>query len=68
MKTFLRIDQLATERGYNNVHALAKASGLAYNTTHALWHNKSMRADFVTLERVARTLDVRIGDLFKSEK
>lgn len=61
--TILRIKELAEARGLN-ITTLARQAGLAYTTTHALWHGSCTQFSMKTLDRVALALGVCVGDLF----
>jgi DNA-binding Xre family transcriptional regulator len=63
---YLRVRELAEERGFN-ITTLSRKAELAYTTTHNLWHGNAAQLNIRTLERVARALDVRVGDLFGEE-
>lgn len=61
--TRLQIQNLAEKQGLN-ISTLMHSTGLAYSTVHRLWHNKAERFNMDTLERMARALHVRVGELF----
>ena len=58
-----RIEPVARARGITSVKELAERAGLAYNTTHALWNNRTERVDFGTLDKLCAALDAEPGDL-----
>ena len=47
-----------------NITTLSRRAELAYSTAHTLWHGDIAQLNIKTLERVARALGVRVGDLF----
>ncbi len=61
--TYLRVRELAEAQGLN-ITTLSRRAELAYSTTHSLWHGDIAQLNIKTLERVARALGVRVGDLF----
>jgi DNA-binding Xre family transcriptional regulator len=64
--TYLRIKELAMERGLN-ITTLGRRAELAYTTTHALWHGTATQFSLKTLERVACALGVSVGDRFAGQ-
>lgn len=46
-----------------SLNQLAGAAGLAYNTVHAIYHNKTRRVDLDTLDALASVLGCLPGDL-----
>ena len=63
---YLRIQELAKNAGLN-ITTLARRAELAYSTAWGLWHGRVRQVDLRTLERVARALGVKVGDLFGEE-
>jgi DNA-binding Xre family transcriptional regulator len=61
--TYLRVRELAEERGLN-ITTLARKAELSYTTAHALWHDRTDQLNRRTLDRVARALGVQVRDLF----
>ena len=61
--TYLRVRELAEERGLN-ITTLSRKAELAYSTAHSLWHGDVAQLNIKTLDRVARALGVRVSDLF----
>jgi DNA-binding Xre family transcriptional regulator len=62
-KARLRVRELAEAKGWN-ITDLSFESRLAYSQAHRIWHDNVSQLDFNTLEKLARALNVRIGDLF----
>jgi len=57
-----RLQEIAKPERWN-AKKIAEATGLAYDTVHGIWSNKSKRADLHTLEVLARLLKVQPGEL-----
>jgi DNA-binding Xre family transcriptional regulator len=64
--TYLRVRELAEERGLT-ITDLHLKTGISYSTMHAIWHNRVEMYQRSTLDRIAITLGVRVGDLFGGE-
>ena len=62
--TYLRIKELATERGLNIQQLSNKSNGVAYSTVLDLWHDRSKQWNRATLDRLATALGVNVCDLF----
>ena len=59
-----RLSRLLGERRMN-LSVLQRRTGLSYVTLHALYHGKSTRVDFETLNRICRALEVQPGDILE---
>jgi putative transcriptional regulator len=59
-----RLSRLLGERRMK-LSELARASGVSYQTLWKLYHDKTARADFATLDAICRTLDVGVGDILE---
>jgi putative transcriptional regulator len=46
-------------------YRLQKATGIAYPTLHALYHNRTYRYSAPVLDKLCRTLECQPGDLVK---
>ena len=44
---------------------LQRKTGLSYKTLHDLYHERTSRIDFNTIDLICRALDVEPGDLLK---
>ena len=44
---------------------LARRSGVSYQTLWRLYHDKTERVDFATLDAICRTLGVGVGDILE---
>ena len=58
----LRVKELAEERGYN-MSSLSRASDVSFTTIKRYFRNPYSYATTDTLEKIALTLGVEIGDL-----
>jgi DNA-binding Xre family transcriptional regulator len=58
----LRVKELAEERGFN-MSSLSRASDVSFTTIKRYFRNPYSYANTDTLEKIALTLDVEIGDL-----
>ena len=47
------------------VAVLERESGISYRTLHAMYHGKSTRVDYATLNALCRALDCQPGDLLE---
>jgi putative transcriptional regulator len=59
-----RLSRLLGERRMK-VSELAKLSGVSYQTLWKLYHDKTERADYATLDAICRALDVGVGDILE---
>lgn len=59
-----RLNLLLAERRMK-VSELAKLSGVSYQTLWRLYHDKTERADFATLNAICAALGVEVGDVLK---
>lgn len=62
----VRLRELRAKRGLSQ-QALGERAGVRQATISDLESGKSQRADFAVLDRLARALDVDIGDLLERE-
>lgn len=60
----LRVKELAEERGYN-MSSLSRASDVSFTTIKRYFRNPYSYATTDTLEKIALTLGVEIGDLIE---
>jgi putative transcriptional regulator len=44
---------------------LKRQTGLSYTTLSSLYHEKTSRIDFNTIDAICRALGVQVGDLFE---
>ena len=58
----LRIKEFAEERGYN-MSSLSRASDVSFTTIKRYFRNPYSYATTDTLEKIALTLEVEVGDL-----
>jgi DNA-binding Xre family transcriptional regulator len=63
----LRVKELATRQGIENPYQLEKKTGLSYSQCWKLWHTDVAQFHADTLKKLARGLNVPIGDLFRSD-
>ena len=59
-----RLSRLMGERRIK-LAELARASGVSYQTLWKLYHDKTERADFATLDAICRTLGVGVGEILE---
>jgi DNA-binding Xre family transcriptional regulator len=59
----LRVRELAETQGMN-IQELATRSGIAYSSALDLWYDRVQRIDKKTIDKVAKALGVRPGELF----
>lgn len=59
-----RLSRLLGERRMS-VQKLAEQSGVSRRALHDLYHDRSTRIDYETLDRVCRVLGVGVGDLLE---
>jgi len=60
----VRLRELLEERGMAQTELQAR-SGLGYSTINALYHGKTERVEFATLEALCDVLGCRVGDLME---
>ena len=58
----VRLKELLAKRGMAQTELQAR-SGLGYSTINALYHGKTERIEFVTLEKLCEVLECEVGDL-----
>lgn len=58
----LRIQEVATERGFNQKRLL-DATHITSTQLGKLWHNHLQRVELAALDKIARALGVQPGDL-----
>jgi len=59
-----RLSRLLGERRMS-VSELQRRTGLAYTTLHGLYHGRTDRIDFDTLDKLCRALGVSVGDILE---
>ena len=62
----VRLRELLEQRGMAQTELQAK-TGLGYSTINALYHGKTDRVEFATLDVLCDVLDCEIGDLLERE-
>ena len=60
----VRLRELLEKRGMAQTELQAR-SRLGYSTINALYHGKTERIEFATLERLCEVLSCRVGDLLE---
>ena len=60
----LRVKELAEQRGYN-MSSLSRAADVGFSTVKRYFRNPYSIATTDTLEKIARTLRVEVGDLME---
>jgi putative transcriptional regulator len=60
----VRLRELLEKRGMAQTELQAR-SGLGYSTINALYHGKTERVEFSTLEAICEVLDCGVGDLIE---
>ena len=60
----MRLRELLEKRGMAQTELQAK-SGLGYSTINALYHGKTERVEFGTLEAICEVLDCAVGDILE---
>ncbi len=65
---YLRVQELARERGITTITDLAERANLAYDTARDLWHGRMQRIDRDVLGRVCLALDVKPGDILTMDE
>ncbi len=58
-----RVREVAEPRGYTMTR-LARETGISFNAIKRLWKNPHVGANIDTLNRIAKVLNVPLGDLF----
>ena len=58
-----RLDEIIAER-QTTMYAVARDSGLSYQTVHSLAKNQTKRIDLETIEKICAALDTTISDIF----
>jgi DNA-binding Xre family transcriptional regulator len=64
MAVRLRVRELAEQRRFN-ISSLSRKSDVSQNTMRRLWHDPYRQVELSVLERIAKALDVPIGDLLE---
>jgi len=59
----IKVKELAEAKGWN-ISRLSEASGVSYPQTLSIWHNRILRYDAQTLQRIAAALEVPVWKLF----
>ena len=61
------VNNLSREMGTQrlSVQEVARRAGLHYNTVYELYHDRSRRIDFETLDKLCRALGVGVGDILE---
>ncbi len=62
----VRLRELLKQRGMAQTELQAK-TGLGYSTINALYHGKTERVEFATLDVLCEVLGCQVGDLLKHE-
>ena len=62
-----KVRELAEEQGFS-IRSLAKNAHLAYDTVHAIWHNRRGWASQKTLEALAQVLRTTPRGLMEDEE
>ena len=60
----VRLRELLEKRGMAQTELQAR-SGLGYSTINALYHEKTERIEFATLEKLCEVLECEVGDLLE---
>jgi len=60
----VRLRELLEKRGMAQTELQAR-TGLGYSTINALYHGKTERVEFATLEALCDVLDCEVGDLIE---
>lgn len=64
----VRIKEIAEERGIKNAHRLELAAALSPAAAARLWKGEIEKISMETLDRLCRTLNCKIGELFIYEE
>jgi len=59
----INIEQILKDQD-KTMYWLSKETGIAYPTIHNLVNNKTERIDFKTMEKIAKTLNVKLDKIF----
>ncbi len=59
----INIEQILKNQN-KTMYWLSKETGIAYPTIHNLINNKTERIDFKTMEKIAKTLSVKLDEIF----
>ena len=60
----VRLQELLEKRGMAQTELQAR-SGLGYSTINALYHGKTERVEFATLEAIYNVLGCKVGDILE---
>ena len=60
----VRLKALLEKRGMAQTELQAR-SGLGYSTINALYHEKTERIEFATLEKLCEVLECEVGDVLE---
>jgi len=60
----VRLKELLEKRGMAQTELQAR-SGLGYSTINALYHEKTERIEFATLETLCEVLECEVGDILR---
>lgn len=60
----VRLRDLLEKRGMAQTELQAR-SGLGYSTINALYHEKTERIEFATLEKLCEVLECEVGDVLE---
>lgn len=59
----INLEQILKDQD-KTMYWLSKETGIAYPTIHNLVNNKTERIDFKTMEKIAKTLNVKLDEIF----
>jgi len=59
-----RVREEAEKQGYN-ISTLSRKADIGQNTVRRLWHDPYRNVDIQVLERIARVLGMKTGDLLE---
>lgn len=60
-----KVQELARTHGIASAEELRRRAGINKNTASAIWNDRSVRADLLTIEKICRTLECQPGDLME---
>lgn len=60
----VRLQELLAKRGMAQTELQAR-TGLGYSTINALYHEKTERIEFATLDKLCQVLECGVGDLIQ---
>ena len=63
MRLRLHIREIATQKGFTRTK-ISRLADLNYATVNALWTDEVRDVQVVTLEKIARVLQVKVSDLY----